>query len=150
MESFGVDYGVSKSTVCETIQWKVRYNALKKQKEYYSGKKNQHTIKTQVIINRENRNILDIREAVGSFHDFKLFKDTIGKTVDPSILTQADLGYLGIENLHVNSHIPKKESKYHKLSRREKAYNKRLSRERVVIEHMNAKTKTFKSMAYPY
>ncbi|GHV54648.1 IS5 family transposase [Spirochaetia bacterium] len=103
-----------------------------------------------MIINRENRNIQDIREAAGSVHDFKLSKNTIGKTVDPSILIQADSGYLGIGNLHANSHIPKKESKYHKLSRREKAYNKRLSRERVVIEHINAKIKTFKSMAYPY
>ncbi|GHV08208.1 IS5 family transposase [Spirochaetia bacterium] len=103
-----------------------------------------------MIINRENRNILDIREAAGSVHDFKLFKNTIGKMVDPSILIQADLGYLGIENHHANSQIPKKESKYHKLSRREKAYNKRLFRERVVIEHINAKIKTFKSMTYPY
>jgi hypothetical protein len=28
--------------------------------------------------------------------------------------------------------------------------NKRLSRRRVVIEHINARIKTFKSMAYPY
>ncbi|GHU23441.1 IS5 family transposase [Spirochaetia bacterium] len=103
-----------------------------------------------MIINRENRNILDIREAAGSVHDFKLFKNTIGKTVDPSVLIQADSGYLGIGNLHANSQIPKKESKYHKLSKEELAYNKRLSRERVVIEHINAKIKTFKNMAYPY
>jgi hypothetical protein len=103
-----------------------------------------------VIINRKNRNILDVQEAVGSVHDFKLFKDTIGKAVDPSILIQADLGYQGIADLHANSQIPKKESKYHKLSKREMAYNKRLARKRVVIEHINAKIKTFKSMAYPY
>ncbi|MDR1373410.1 MAG: hypothetical protein LBJ24_00395 [Treponema sp.] len=36
------------------------------------------------------------------------------------------------------------------MNEREKAYNKRLAKERVVIEHVNAKIKTFKIMAYPY
>jgi hypothetical protein len=65
-------------------------------------------------------------------------------------LILADLGYLGIEALHDNSQIPKKSSKNHKLTEREKVYNKRLARKRVVIEHINAKIKTFKITAYPY
>ena len=46
--------------------------------------------------------------------------------------------------------IPIKESGNRKLDKREKAFNKRLSRERVAVEHVNAKIKTFKVMAYPY
>ena len=83
-------------------------------------------------------------------HDFKLYKDTVGKNVDEAIIVQTDLGYLGIEKLHTNSLIPIKESKYHMLTKQEKAYNKRLARQRVVIEHINAKIKTFKIMSYPY
>ena len=63
---------------------------------------------------------------------------------------QTDLGYLGIEKLHANSQAPYKGSKSHKLTEREKAYNKRLARDRVVIERINAKIKTFKIMAHPY
>jgi hypothetical protein len=36
------------------------------------------------------------------------------------------------------------------LNEREKLYNTRHARKRVVIEHINSKIKTFKSMAYPY
>jgi len=79
-----------------------------------------------------------------------LYKDTVGKNVDESIIVQADLGYLGIAKLHANSEVPCKKSKNRKLTKREKAYNKRLARQRVVIEHVNAKIKTFKIMAYPY
>jgi hypothetical protein len=43
-----------------------------------------------------------------------------------------------------------KSSKKHQLTEEEKAYNKRLAGRRGVIEHINAKIKTFKSMAYPY
>jgi hypothetical protein len=57
---------------------------------------------------------------------------------------------LGIEALDGNSQIPKKASKKHKLNGWEKGYNKRLARERGVIEHINAKIKTFKITAYPY
>jgi hypothetical protein len=45
--------------------------------------------------------------------------------------------------------MPKKESKRHGLNEREKAYNKRLAWKRVVIEHANAKIKTFKGMDIP-
>jgi len=47
---------------------------------------------------------------------------------------QADLGYLGIEKLHANSEVPYfKESKNHKLTKREKAYNRRLARHRFCL-----------------
>jgi hypothetical protein len=61
-----------------------------------------------------------------------------------------DLGYLGIDKYHANSMIPIKSSKNHQLSEKEKAYNKRLARKRVAVEHINAKIKTFKIMSYPY
>jgi hypothetical protein len=60
-----------------------------------------------------------------------------------------DRGYLGIHDFHENSILPIKGSKLHPLSDKEKAYNKRLVRKRVVVEHINAKIKTFKSMAEP-
>jgi hypothetical protein len=103
-----------------------------------------------VIIERKRKIIIDVRQAKGSVHDFKLYKDSIGKNVGESIMMQTDLGYLGIEKLHVNSLIPKKGSKNHKLTKREKAYNKKLAKLRIVIEHINAKIKTFKITAYPY
>jgi hypothetical protein len=91
-----------------------------------------------------------VQEAKGSEHDFKIYKDTIGKGVSNSIPLDADLGYLGIEVYHANSFIPVKSSKNHQLSPEEKAYNKELAGRRVVIEHINAKIQTYKSMAYPY
>jgi hypothetical protein len=122
----------------------------KKQKDWYSGKKKRHTIKTQIIIERKTRNIIDVWEAKGGTHDFKIYKDTIGKSVHQSIHIDAGLGYQGIEKLHPKSRIPKKNGKNRKLTKADKAFNKRLARKRIVIEHVNAKIKTFKCMAYPY
>jgi hypothetical protein len=91
-----------------------------------------------------------VQEAKGSEHDFNVYKDTIGKSISNSIPLDADLGYLGIEHYHSNSFIPIKSSKKHQLNKREKAYNTRLARRRVVIEHINGRIKTFRCMSYPY
>jgi len=91
-----------------------------------------------------------VQEAKGSEHDFKVYKDTIGKSVSNSIPLDADLGYQGIETYHPNSFIPIKSSKNHQLTKKEKAYNRRLARRRVVIEHINARIKVFRCMSYPY
>jgi hypothetical protein len=94
--------------------------------------------------------ILDVQEAKGSEHDFKMYKESIGSSVSNSIPIDGDLGYLGIEAYHPNSFIPVKSSKNHRLTKREERYNRKLAVRRVVIEHINAKIKTYKSMAYPY
>jgi hypothetical protein len=91
-----------------------------------------------------------VQEAKGSRHDFKIYKESVGSSVSSSIPLDADLGYPGIETGHANSFIPVKSSKNHQLTKSEKACNKKLARRRAVIEHINAKIKTFKSMAYPY
>jgi hypothetical protein len=74
----------------------------------------------------------------------------MGTDISNSIPIDADLGYLGIEAYHANSFIPAKASKKHQLSEGEKAYNRELAGRRVVIEHINAKIKTFRCMSYPY
>jgi hypothetical protein len=109
----------------------------KDQKAYYSGKK-RHTLKTRVIVERNSLQLIDVQEAKGGEHDFKVYKDTIGNGISNSIPLDADLGYLGLEAYHENSFIPIQSSKKHQLSKREKTYNKRLARRRVVVEHINA------------
>jgi hypothetical protein len=114
------------------------------------GGEKRHTLKGQAVIERDTRKIIGVQEAKGSGHDFRVYKDTIGNGVSESIPLDSDLGYLGIEEYHANSFIPVKSSKKHKLNKKEKAYNTKLARRRVAIEHINEKIKTFKSMAYPY
>jgi hypothetical protein len=109
-----------------------------------------YTLKTQVIIERNTLEILDVYEAKGSEHDCKMYKDSIGKSVSSSIPVDADLGFQGIKQYHPNSFIPVKASKNHQMTEEEKAYNKELAGRRVVIEHINVKIKTFRCMSYPY
>lgn len=83
-------------------------------------------------------------------HDFKIYKDSIGSAICSKIKIQADSGYQGINKYHKNSETPKKKSKKHTLSETEKAENKRISSERMLIENINAKLKVFKIIANKY
>ena len=67
-----------------------------------------------------------------------------------SIKKQADSGYQGITEFHQNSETKKKKPKGGKLTAEEKRENRRISRERILIENINAKIKVLKNMKYPY
>ena len=62
----------------------------------------------------------------------------------------ADSGYQGIQSYHAWSLIPIKKPKKGELSEAEKAFNRELSRRRIVIENINAEIKVFKIMSHQY
>ncbi|HBT78414.1 MAG TPA: hypothetical protein DEB39_16150 [Planctomycetaceae bacterium] len=94
--------------------------------------------------------IYDVDEAIGGVHDFKLCKESLLFLAVLTVVILADSGYQGILEYHEFSLIPIKKSKNRELTEEEKAFNKELSRRRIVIENINAKIKVFKIMSYPY
>ena len=86
---------------------------------------------------------------MGKTHDFKLFKDKfIG--IDELIQILADSGYQGIIEFHLNSKTPVKKHKNQELTAEEKAYNRELSRIRILIENVNRRIKRFRIMSDRY
>lgn len=83
-------------------------------------------------------------------HDFKLYESSIGSAVSDEIKMQGDSGYQGIVKLHKNSETPKKKPRNGELTAQEKAENRRISRQRILIENINAKIKVFKITANKY
>ena len=64
--------------------------------------------------------------------------------------TKLDSGYQGVQQLHSNSEIPKKSSKNKPLTDKDKAANRKLAKERVVIEHVIGNLKIFRILAERY
>lgn len=121
----------------------------RRQKRFYSGKKKQHTLKTQLIIEHETGKIICTFFGQGRQHDFALFKAS-GIYFNPLTDSLQDSGYQGISKYHSNSYIPKKKPKSGELSSLEKEYNRELARERIGIEHVNRRLKVFKIIAGRY
>ena len=94
--------------------------------------------------------ILFIEQAAGSVHDFTLYKSSMGSAVSPDVKIKTDSGYQGIATYHAKSEVPFKKTKNKPLSPEEKAFNRRLARERIAIEHVNRQIKVFKIMSDRY
>ena len=121
----------------------------KQQKRAYSGKKKQHTLKCQLIIDRDTLEIICLHFDLGRTHDFKLFK-AAGIHMHPDTRMLGDSGYQGIARYLANSYIPKKKPRNGELSEAERDDNRILSKERIYIEHVNRRVKIFRILAQRY
>ena len=87
--------------------------------------------------------------AKGHEHDFTMFKES-HLPLSSETAVMADKGYQGIVKIHVNSLIPVKASKNHKLTKDEKKYNSDIGKKRIVIEHVNRYLKRFRLLSSRY
>jgi len=107
-------------------------------------KKKRHTTKYQIVINAENKEILDVQNAFGTTHDFTMFKESLVGVLPQHIIALMDSGYQGVNDYFTLALIPFKSSKNHPLTEDEKAFNTALSRSRIAIEHVNREIKIFR------
>lgn len=125
-----------------------------KQKDYYSGKKKQHTIKNQVFIHPRKKKILYVSKTIsGRVHDKKaLIDDGVLLHAPPASKGLGDLGYQGITEdcPWLNLVTPIKRKPKQELSEADKTTNKALSSLRVGIEHVIGKLKVNKILCYSF
>ena len=121
----------------------------KNQKQYYSGKKKQHTLKCQITIDKETLEIICLFVGQGVNHDFYIFKASKVK-FHPQTKSYQDSGYQGIQKYHHNAVTPHKKRKNQELTVEQKKYNQALSKERITIEHVNRNLKTFQILRGRY
>ena len=121
----------------------------KKQRRYHSGKKKNHTLKSQVVIEAESLKIICTAHGKGKEQDFQVFKNSKVKPIE-SIEILADKEYQGIKKIHGSSYTPKKKAKNKQLTSQEKEYNRELAKQRIYVEHVIRCMKIFRILAQPY
>ena len=122
------------------------------QKEYYSGKKKQHTVKNQVFVSPRTKRILAVSDTVeGRCHDKKLFDDDpISAFLPSGAVGMADKGYEGVGHPLLSMVIPKKKPPGRELTIEEKHNNKTISSIRVHVEHPFSYMKHFNILSHKY
>ena len=91
-----------------------------------SGKKRAYTIKTQIITNKKGHSEhISLSIPRENIYDKKLYDYTGARA------GRGDLGYLGTDMV-----LPYKSSKLHKLTKKQKVYNKAHSKVRIVVGHV--------------
>jgi len=124
-----------------------------KQKKHYSGKKKRHTVKNQLVINKEKR-IFDVSDTyAGHVHDKTIMEieGTPDKIPKHSKL-RVDNAYQKIQKEYPDNNfiLPEKANRWHKLTRKQRNNNKIKASKRIVIEHVISRLKVFKILAEKY
>jgi hypothetical protein len=132
----------------------------RKRKTHYSGKKKRHTVKTQIVVNKDGLIVHKAGHVRGSRHDYALFKWRHPSLPD-MVCLGVDRGYNGIQTDYptLNCEVPfkrrspgrgKRGFKAKELTSEQKAFNRKLSKERVVVEHSISRLKKFRIMAHEF
>ena len=121
----------------------------KKQKKFYSGKKKRHTLKSQLTVDKDSKEIISTSFGNGKMHDFRLYKES-NTLIHEDIKSLNDSGYQGLQKMHSNTELPKKKSKKSPLTKSDKKYNRELSSARALNENVIACIKKFKIIADRY
>lgn len=112
----------------------------KEQEKYFSGKKSNHTFKSQIIIMPDGRDIVDVVAGEpGPKSDITMFREN-RDNFDPQQNFKGDLGYQG-EDL-IDTPIKKPRNK--ELTTKQKKSNKEFSSKRVFVEHRIRSVKIFR------
>lgn len=111
----------------------------KDQDSYYSGKKKQHTLKSQVAVNRHNGTLADVWSSVpGPTSDMALLrKSGLLERLEPEVAAWGDLAYLGLDNEHPHrlGVTPRRKPRGQERPPEDKAFNRAFASHRVQVEH---------------
>ncbi len=114
-----------------------------------SGKQKCHTLKAQLLVEFESKQVVCTAVDTGKTHDFKL----LGRSRLPLVSSQlclADRGYQGFAKLHTGACTPTNKPRKQPLSKEERQHNQALARLRVRVEHVIRRFKIFRIFAGRY
>lgn len=116
--------------------------------DYYSGKKKTHTVKSQVSVNEETGEIVDVSDSVpGPTADIDLLdRSGLLKRLPAQVGAMGDSGYQGIANRHPRGHAPRKKPRGKDRPPEDAAYNTAFSRRRIIVENTNARLRRYQSL----
>jgi len=141
-----------KAFIDSTEQEIPRPKDKRKRKNYYSGKRKKHTVKIQYMVNKKGTILhKSSQHKKGRQHDYSVYKDEHPIT-PPQVENYCDLGYYGIEKdfPYLKAVLPVKKRRNIELTKIEKRYNKKHSRQRVIVEHTICRIKKFGVMGSRY
>ena len=122
-------------------------------KKYYSGKKKMFSHKIQLAVSQDRRILNVSNNYPGSAHDKTiLLEEKSIKNIPECVPILFDKGYQGIKD-NYQKHVllmPFKKSKNKELPEWKKQFNKELSRDRVVVEHVIGDIKKYRVLSDKY
>jgi hypothetical protein len=115
---------------------------------YYSGKKKQHTLKSQVAVDGRDGRLLDVSASVrGPTSDLTLLKDSgLLARVPADLVVGGDLAYVGIGALHPGGITPRRKPRGKPRSEEDRGYNTAFAQRRIIVEHTIGRLRSYQCL----
>jgi hypothetical protein len=117
---------------------------------YYSGKKKQHTLKSQVAVDETTGQVVDVSDSVpGPTADLNLLEQShLLDRLPPGVGGIGDLAYVGIARLHPDGlgAAPRRKPRGQPRPLGDVAYNTAFSRRRIIVENTIGRLRRYQSI----
>jgi hypothetical protein len=119
--------------------------------EWYSHKKRSHTTKSQIAVDEETGQIVDVSASVtGRTHDLTLLRQSgLLERLPAGIGSLGDLGYQGIRDLHPLAACPRKKPWGNHKPRppEDVVYNRAFSQRRIIVENSINRLRRYQALS---
>ena len=137
--------------VIDTFEQRVqRHKERQQADQHFSGKKKQHTLKSQVAINELNGQVADVADSVvGPTADINLLEQSdLLKRLPEGVGAIGDLAYVGIDKLHPtgSAAAPRRKPKGKPRPAEDVAYNRAFSQRRIIVEHTIGRMRRYQAI----
>lgn len=120
--------------------------------QYYSGKKKQHTLKSQIAVDENTGEIVDVSPSVrGPTADIKLLEQSqLLQRLPEGVGAIGDLAYIGIDKLHPQglAAAPRRKPRGKPRPEEDIAYNTAFSRRRVIVENTIGRLRWYEALTH--
>jgi hypothetical protein len=138
------------AVVIDTFEQPVQ-RPRRRQKRYYSGKKKRHTLKSQVAVDEETGQLVDVAESVpGPTADIEVLRRSkLLNRLPEGVGALGDLAYLGIAELHRQGlgATPRRKPRGQERPPEDRRYNRAFARRRIVVEHGICRLRRYQALA---
>ncbi len=116
---------------------------------YYSGKKKQHTLKSQVAIDERDGRIVDVPPSVrGPTADLTLLQQSgLRERLPEGVGPLGDLAYVGIAALHPQGATPRRKPRGQPRPPQDIVYNTAFARRRVKVEQTIGRLRAYQALS---
>ena len=140
------------AVIIDTFEQRVqRPHERKAADAHYSGKKKQHTLKSQVAVNEETGEICDVAESVvGPTADITLLKQSeLLNRLPEGVGGIGDLAYIGIAELHPQGlgASPQRKPRGKERPPDDVCFNRAFSRRRIKVEHTIGRMRRYQCLS---
>lgn len=119
--------------------------------KHYSGKKKQHTLKSQVVVDEQTGAICEVSESVaGPTADITLLAEShVLSRLPEGVGAGGDLAYIGIDKLHPCGRgvTPRRKPRGRERPEEDVAFNRAFARRRIVVEHTIGRLRRYECLA---